>query len=83
MTNWTIRKTSRGFDVVDIKDANRQSGSLQASSAIMYEDAPPGTSAVWLGVDDSRLHLNREMVDELIDLLSNWKKTGRLMRFND
>lgn len=46
-----INHTSRGFEIVDFKDRNGVSCSLQASSLAEYEK--PGTSAVWLGCDDA------------------------------
>lgn len=46
-----VKKTSRGFEVVDFKDHYGTKCSLQQSSLASYEK--PGTSAVWLGVDDA------------------------------
>lgn len=51
------RKTERGFAQVEFKDANGYECSLQQSSAIGdYDDAMdnPGSSFVWLGVDDGK-----------------------------
>lgn len=51
-----VTKTNRGFEVLEFTDANGHSCSLQQSSAIKdYEDSwdRPGSSCVWLGVDDA------------------------------
>lgn len=45
-----VTKTSRGFEIVHFSDLYQNKCSLQQSSLAIYE--PPGTSAVWLGVDD-------------------------------
>ena len=50
------RKTRRGFCVVEFTDANENTCSLQQSSAIGDYDAAldhPGSSMIWLGVDDA------------------------------
>lgn len=44
------QRTPRGFKLVRFKDCNETPCSLQASSLAIY--VQPGTSAVWLGVDD-------------------------------
>lgn len=44
-------KTNRGFKTVKFKDYYGAPCSLQASSLAIYEK--PGTSAIWLGVDDA------------------------------
>lgn len=53
--------TSRGFSIVKFKDGNGHDCSLQCSSAIRFRDENedehdglivPGTSLIWLGVDD-------------------------------
>ena len=71
-----VERTSRGFEVVNFKDHYGTKCSLQASSLAIYEK--PGTSAVWLGVDDAapktRMHLNREQVEALISVLQSWLK---------
>lgn len=45
-----VERTSRGFELVTFKDQYDVPCSLQASSLAIYEQ--PGTSAIWLGVDD-------------------------------
>ncbi len=53
--------TNRGFGIVKFKDSNGHDCSLQCSSAIRFPDesddehdglSNPGTSLIWLGVDD-------------------------------
>jgi hypothetical protein len=49
--------TARGFDVVTFHDANGHECSLQQSSAIRsYPNSwdRPGSSCIWLGVDDAK-----------------------------
>lgn len=78
----TEAKTDRGFPVVIFEDSHGKPCSLQQSSVIgNYEDAymKPGTSAVWLGVDEEkRMHMNREQVAGLIERLSMWLETGSI-----
>lgn len=109
-------KTGRGFRMVEFTDANGHECTLQQSSAIGDTDEGwnnPGSSFVWLGVDDAqpqvmksqaeslgltlppgevsgwmpypipdevllstRMHLNREQVEGLIQRLQSWLDTG-------
>lgn len=45
-----VQHTARNFEFLEFKDMNGTKCSLQASSVAIYEK--PGTSAIWLGVDD-------------------------------
>lgn len=45
-----VRRTARGFEYLEFDDIYDVGCSLQASSLAIYDE--PGTSAVWLGVDD-------------------------------
>lgn len=69
-----IKNTSRGFQLIEFSDINGEACSLQQSSLAIYEQ--PGTSAVWLGVGENRMHLNVDMVSNLVDVLSAWLKSG-------
>jgi hypothetical protein len=79
-----VEKTEIGFEIVYFKDRYETPCSLQQSSLAEYE--PPGTSAVWFGIhpDPSRyepgeikiMHLDRMMVEEIIELLQRWLETG-------
>lgn len=44
------KKNGRGFPLVEFKDYYDMPCSIQASSLAIYQQ--PGTSAIWLGVDD-------------------------------
>ena len=73
-----VKRTSRGFQYIPFFDHNGQGCSLQQSSLAMYE--PPGTSAIWIGVDENepsnRMHLTLDMVKKLVAVLQNWIDTG-------
>lgn len=73
--------TPRGFELVLFEDAYGAIATVQQSSVIgEYEDADtPGTSALWVGLGtEQRMHLSREHVAGLRDLLDRWLTTGRL-----
>ena len=70
-----VKKTSRGFEVVDFKDHYGTKCSLQQSSLAIYEK--PGTSAVWLGVDDANpqcLHGDAAGLGIKTDATCGWVK---------
>ena len=69
-----IETTERGFEVVRFKDFYDADCSLQQSSLAEYE--PPGTSAIWLGCEGRRMHLNLEQVEALITHLQAWLVCG-------
>lgn len=46
-----VKKTSRGFEIIEFKDRYEQKCSLQASSLADYEQA--GVSAVWFGPENA------------------------------
>ena len=46
-----VGKTHRGFEIIEFKDRYDAPCSLQMSS--IADNPEPGTSAVWLGVDDA------------------------------
>ena len=69
-----VERTPRNFQIILFKDYNSEFCSLQQSSLALYE--PPGTSAIWLGVGDKRMHLNLERVKSLIGLLQHWVDEG-------
>lgn len=74
-----VSHTDRGFDRIDFIDAYSEPCSLQASSVIFDNPHGPGSSAVWLGHGDRRMHLSRQMVAELVAHLSAWLATGSLV----
>ena len=75
-----IRVTSRGFQCITFVDANGELCSIQQSSAI--GDTPdaadrPGSSMLWLGAGENRMHLDRGMVVALIAELQEWVDNGK------
>ena len=70
-----ISKTERGFEVISFFDRNQQLCSLQQSSLADYE--PPGSSAIWFGIEDRRMHIDLEHMKELLPHLKRWVKKGR------
>ena len=70
-----VHTTERGFDIATFTDTYGIECSLQVSS-IATE------SWVWLGATGSRMHLNDQMVDQLIEQLVYWKRT-RCLKFPD
>ena len=82
-----VKKTERGFQFIEFLDCNDQTCSLQQSSAILESgDADrdahawdaPGSSGIWLGVYQKRMHLNRQQVGQLLPHLRAWVNTGSL-----
>lgn len=72
-----IKKTSRGFELIKFDDANSHPCTLQQSSAMDDRGAAnPGSSYIWLGKGDERMHLHRDQVRELIARLDMWLATG-------
>lgn len=71
-----VERTGRGFEIIHFKDCYGKDCSLQQSSLALYEE--PGTSAVWLGVGDERMHLTVKQVKSLVAKLSLWAETGHL-----
>lgn len=68
-----IEKTHRGFEIVKFKDYYGEDCSLQASSLAIY--TKPGTSAVWLGIDDARprcLHSDAKELDVKTNVACGW-----------
>jgi hypothetical protein len=66
-----IQVTPRGFKIASFKDLNQQDCSLQESS-LATDDA------IWLGVDDARMHINQELAEELIIHLQKFIDDGVL-----
>ena len=73
-----VGTTERGFEIILFLDTYACGCSLQQSSLAEYE--LPGTSAVWLGKGLNRMHLRREQVQELIEVLRCWLNTGSFVR---
>lgn len=63
-----IRKTARGFSLIEFEDYYHHDCSLQESSNI--------DPCIWLGVGNNRMHLNQEQVKELLPYLQRFVDTG-------
>lgn len=75
-----VQKTEKGYLYIEFKDVNGQNCSLQQSSAIDHSERgfyKPGSSFVWLGMDDNRMHLDRDMVKKIICKLIKWVITRK------
>jgi hypothetical protein len=68
-----VERTERGFEIIRFKDDYQEPCSLQASSVARHEK--PGTSAVWLGPESNRMHLDRAQVQLLINHLRTWLRS--------
>lgn len=66
-----MRKTNRGFRILEFTDLYNTSCSLQESSLVSPD-------AVWLGCGDNRMHLNQDMARELIYYLNYFQEHGSL-----
>jgi hypothetical protein len=66
-----IEKTERGFDIIEFLDRYGNGCSLQKSS-LATEDC------IWLGVNESRMHLTQGQVKALLPYLQRFVDTGEL-----
>ena len=78
------RVNERGFQGVTIEDTRDGHCEVWQSSAIDDTNRGmnnPGSSYVWLDVNgvETRAHLDRKQVKELIGVLRHWLKTGELI----
>jgi hypothetical protein len=76
LANYPVSITDRNFEFIHFHDYFGNECSLQQSSAWVLEDAAPGTSAIWLGIEDHRMHLTRSQVQVLVETLQRWIDTG-------
>lgn len=65
-----LRKTERGFGILEFTDVYDAECSLQESSSV--------TPRIWFGADGERMHLGVEDVKALLPLLQHFVDTGRL-----
>ena len=63
--------TSRGFPRITFNDLYQEECSLQMSSKA-------GKPCIWLGDDRNRMHLDQDMVEQLLPFLLQFVKKGRL-----
>lgn len=66
-----IKKTSRGFDLIEFVDHYGAECSLQKSS-LATEDC------IWLGTNTNRMHLTQEQLSQLLPHLQSFVETGDL-----
>lgn len=66
-----IKKTQRGFDLIEFVDHYGAACSLQKSS-LATEDC------IWLGTNTNRMHLTQEQVSQLLPELQSFVETGEL-----
>jgi hypothetical protein len=71
-----IGKTDRGFELIEFVDLSNHKPCTLQQSSVAIDDGPPGSSAIWLGVGDVRMHLNHEKVTALVAHLTAWVETG-------
>lgn len=73
-------KTARGFELIEFKDDKGQDCSLQQSSAIDFNVECsveiPGSSKIWLGTDNDRMHLTKDMARVIVHHINKWIETG-------
>lgn len=82
-----VELTARYFEIIRFEDRYKSACSLQQSSIADFE--PPGSSAVWLGLDaaenhdgvfdagnTTRMHLDLKQVKALIAVLEQWVANG-------
>lgn len=80
-----VQQSNRGFEFLEFLDLYGDRCSLQASSLACNDQ--PGTSAVWLGRAEfkrhhvtgdlmCRMHLDRDLVESLIQHLQGWLDNG-------
>lgn len=70
-----VKRTARGFQWIEFTDYYGEQCSLQASSLAIYDK--PGTSAIWLGLGEDRMHLDVEHVEKLVAHLKAWLRKGK------
>lgn len=76
MSEVTESKTERGFELVEFADIYGKQCSLQQSSLAKYDQ--PGTTAVWLGEGENRMHLDEDLARMLVIRLSHWLESGSI-----
>lgn len=73
--------TNRNFQRIGFTDYSGDECAVWQSSAIDNTERGmehPGSSCLWLGTLEQPMHLSREHVGELINVLQTWLDTGKL-----
>lgn len=76
-----VNRTDRGFDLIEFQDYSDVRCQVQQSSAVGVDGKEmrlPDTSFLWVGRETGRMHLSREHVMELIEVMQRWLGTGKL-----
>jgi hypothetical protein len=76
-----VKRTDRGYDLIEFGDYNDVPCQVQQSSAVGFDGKEmrlPGTSFLWVGRETGRMHLSREHVSELVEVMQRWLYTGKL-----
>jgi len=71
-----VEMTGRGFEGIEFQDCFSEQCSLQQSSVVGDIGRKAGTTAIWLGVNEHRMHLDRGQVADLVGHLQAWLATG-------
>jgi len=71
-----VEMTGRGFERIEFQDCLPQQCSLQQSSVVGDIGRKAGTTAIWLGTSQDRMHLDRGQVADLVGHLQAWMATG-------
>ena len=69
-----VKHTGRGFEIIEFIDRNEQPCTLQQSSAADYTQ--PGSSAIWFGTGEYRMHISLAQVKKLLPHLQAWVENG-------
>ena len=64
-----------GREIISFEDCNARPCELRQSSPY-DEGATPGASTIRLGMNGIRMRLDRDLVEELVDRLQAWLRTG-------
>lgn len=66
-----LKETQRGFTYFEMTDSYGKEFTIQKSSSAEEEK-------IWMGVDDDRAHLTRDMVRRIIPILQQFADTGEV-----
>lgn len=69
-----IKHTARGFQIIEFKDHNEEECSLQQSSLALVTQA--GAGAIWLGINENRMHIDYKQLKKLLPHLIKWSEEG-------
>jgi hypothetical protein len=67
-----VERTARVFEMIRFADVFGAACSLEATT----QGEPPTASAIWLGIGERRMHLDRAKVEGLMAHLQHWLAHG-------